>query len=1047
MRRGVIVAVFFLLLYILPMNLASSSATPAYVQQPDIVKDFTLSSGENWLTGWTYRQKHNISQTAGADENYTIRFTVHSGEGASSGENVYLNNNMAHANFSDLRFTESDGVTLISYWLDKSSVVEAGSAYCWVRIPNNLSESDQTFYIYYGNPNANDISDGDNTFYFFDDFDDDSIDTYKWNNYFSNGEGNTLEEANGKLHILTADSDNNGEAVHMNQTTYAPITTSYAFHFRADIADSNIYSSIGIYSNATTSPASTLESIARIVTRPDGNDDTFYECDGSSNVGDATFLTSGYERYFIAKDSSGDNYFYANSTAVDVDHDVSYSGYGVPLIFSMRHSTGDGPAELYCDFAFVRSWVPTEPTQTAFSEEQYQSDEYQYVDQLSDLHPPSDIGTHSDFAEEQDYDSNYDTLTEEDIVEIPSEWKYVDSYSDVDWAETGSPEYIDAQDQPTNIITGAHAEVTGWCTFADTSGYPSGSNSFTVNLSIYYYASGDGYTSWELDWTSDGNADDSGDFTHQDSYAWQNTGTIADLDTVAEINQLRVRLTGNKGSGGPDSSYVDAVRIGIAETGTNYELDLEVGWVTADYTQTNEELCIYGGTQGAESLRVDVYSSGWVNVISDLAAGWNNISVSSYLVDATFEIRFTDTTNESVAVDTWEVEAVLLHTWSAGGGASVTIYEVIDLSDTPSTSVNLSTTINELLSISDSIASSVSLVVTIFEQIILSDSVSTGLVYLVTIFEIIGLAATASTTLLARETIFETIGLAATAGTTVSLSTTINELINLAATPETSVALQVTRYEVIGLFESVSSQVTGENQYFVTIYELIDISGTPQTVLDASTTVLETIPLSDTITPFMSVTETLFEILPLSDSVTNAVLSTVTVFESLPLIDSLNDILFGSVTINELIQIQDTVSNSISVVVTIFEVIPIFDTVSITTNPIFTVTIYEVIDIVSVVIPSGVETITTVTDSIFYQLFFSPEMWSYLGPIAVVVVGYFCMKEDKALGVLWFIVECLIIYQYLVLVATTPDYWWHVYILLFGGLFTCVFPLWDKGGG
>ena len=81
---------------------------------------------------------------------------------------------------------------------------------------------------------------------------------------------------------------------------------------------------------------------------------------------------------------------------------------------------------------------------------------------------------------------------------------------------------------------------------------------------------------------------------------------------------------------------------------------------------------------------------------------------------------------------------------------------------------------------------------------------------------------------------------------------------------------------------------------------------------------------------------------------------------------------------------------------------------------------------------------------LFTELFLSTEISGYLGPLAIVILGYMVMKRDRILGVLWFVVECLFIAQYIALVEATPDYWWQIFILLFGGLFTCVYPLWDR---
>lgn len=97
----------------------------------------------------------------------------------------------------------------------------------------------------------------------------------------------------------------------------------------------------------------------------------------------------------------------------------------------------------------------------------------------------------------------------------------------------------------------------------------------------------------------------------------------------------------------------------------NYELDLEVQWTNTTYSLPNEQLCIYGGTMGAENILVDVWAgSTWQNLFTDLSNGWNNVSVSSYLTSSTFTIRFkggTETLDSTQ--DTWNIDATLLHSW------------------------------------------------------------------------------------------------------------------------------------------------------------------------------------------------------------------------------------------------------------------------------------------------------------------------------------------------------------------------------------------------
>ena len=61
--------------------------------------------------------------------------------------------------------------------------------------------------------------------------------------------------------------------------------------------------------------------------------------------------------------------------------------------------------------------------------------------------------------------------------------------------------------------------------------------------------------------------------------------------------------------------------------------------------------------------------------------------------------------------------------------------------------------------------------------------------------------------------------------------------------------------------------------------------------------------------------------------------------------------------------------------------------------------------------PTTTTTTTTTTGTgIFYEMFLSLNMWGYLGPIALVIGGYFAMRKEKSLGVIWFVVELSLIH-------------------------------------
>lgn len=133
-----------------------------------------------WLAGYAYRQKIKIDGTAdGAQTDYQMLLTAHSGAGASSGAVVYLKSHCTDFP-NDVRFTQVDGETELDYWVEDTG----DPAKIWIEFDaiadGGGSPSYTEFYIYYGKSGAATASDGDATFNFFDHFPDDAIDTDKW---------------------------------------------------------------------------------------------------------------------------------------------------------------------------------------------------------------------------------------------------------------------------------------------------------------------------------------------------------------------------------------------------------------------------------------------------------------------------------------------------------------------------------------------------------------------------------------------------------------------------------------------------------------------------------------------------------------------------------------------------------------------------------------------------------------------------------------------------------------------------------------------------
>ena len=133
-----------------------------------------------WLAGWRYRKTHTLTgSTAGARTNYQTGVKVYYGAGADGTEviggitfgKVYCNSK-CKTDFSDIHFTNGDGITLLDYWLQEK--IDSDYAIFWVEVDSiPASPSTVDIYIYYGNPSAT-YTDaqqhGKDTFIIFDDF-------------------------------------------------------------------------------------------------------------------------------------------------------------------------------------------------------------------------------------------------------------------------------------------------------------------------------------------------------------------------------------------------------------------------------------------------------------------------------------------------------------------------------------------------------------------------------------------------------------------------------------------------------------------------------------------------------------------------------------------------------------------------------------------------------------------------------------------------------------------------------------------------------------
>jgi len=125
------------------------------------------------MTGWKYYKPLVLSGSGGEETDINYRVSV------------TFNSNM-QADFADIRFTDSDNVTLLEQY--RESYIESDSAVFWIKVPS-VSAGGKTIRMWYGNAEVSLKSDGEATFPLFDDFSGDNgdpPDATKWTNVGSN---------------------------------------------------------------------------------------------------------------------------------------------------------------------------------------------------------------------------------------------------------------------------------------------------------------------------------------------------------------------------------------------------------------------------------------------------------------------------------------------------------------------------------------------------------------------------------------------------------------------------------------------------------------------------------------------------------------------------------------------------------------------------------------------------------------------------------------------------------------------------------------------
>ena len=132
-------------------------------------KDVLSTFGSSQLSGFKFRKLLYVSNPSGKELfNYQLKIKVGESPGTAFCD-VHCGGNIP-ADFQDIRFTATDGETLLAHYLEEiAGAAPNRIATFYVKVPQLPAEG-LSLYLYYGNSDAEDLSNPEDVFDFFDDF-------------------------------------------------------------------------------------------------------------------------------------------------------------------------------------------------------------------------------------------------------------------------------------------------------------------------------------------------------------------------------------------------------------------------------------------------------------------------------------------------------------------------------------------------------------------------------------------------------------------------------------------------------------------------------------------------------------------------------------------------------------------------------------------------------------------------------------------------------------------------------------------------------------
>lgn len=281
------------------------------------------------MPGWSWKRPIALS-VATVTNDYQVRVDLTT--------NTF---NYAHADAAgnDLRFEGTNALASLPYWIQNWT--DSGTSTVWVAVPTVGTTG---FTMYYGKVDAPAASSGTNTFIFFDDFNDNVVDTARWN------KGGSMTESGGYVSGTTSGTD------WMLGKTRIPIDTLTLVRMRNKAAPNSGVARPGVLT-ANGNPYNTTGFGWQDYDNGNRYTDTY---EGSVNqVNRGTYNTNWC--VLEATWQSSAVKFYVNGSLLGT-HTTQ-----LPLSSRVLYCQVEGNA--YYDFVFSRRYVSSEPVATVGAEQ------------------------------------------------------------------------------------------------------------------------------------------------------------------------------------------------------------------------------------------------------------------------------------------------------------------------------------------------------------------------------------------------------------------------------------------------------------------------------------------------------------------------------------------------------------------------------------------------------------------------------------------------------------------------------------------------------